>query len=295
VALSAGTFPRSVYDCPALALAMIEPPAGVAPGRRRARRRGQPGQLRERLQADWFDLAVRDESLLPPRAARAGAGAPPRYLAALGARCAEDVAGLRRRLGVAAPADAIAAGAPDGGRLGSRPVWTMWTRLATAGASSASASLLYVVVMSPPELPGQAEAHDFERYYADRHLRQIVEEIGYLRASLFAAASLPGDRWRNEPGRYLAVYQAAGEQALHRQAARVRAMADLSFDGAPPAWASRRVAWRAAFRPMRPAAGSRRAGCREDPATWPVAGLAGRSGTPAQAVSDRLDSRAADE
>jgi hypothetical protein len=130
----------------------------------------------------------------------------------------------------------------------------MWTRLAATGSSSGEASFLYVVVMSPPELLGKAGADEFERYYAGRHLREIAEEIGYLRASLFAAARLPGDRRRPGPGRYLAVYEAGDQQALQRQAARVQAMPGLTFDGAPPAWASRQVAWRAAFRPVaRPA------------------------------------------
>lgn len=172
----------------------------------------------------------------------------------------------------------------------------MWTRLATAGSSPGKAFLLYVVVMSPPELVGRAGADEFERYYAGRHLGEIVEEIGYLRASLFAAASVPDDKWRNGSGRrYLAIYEAADEQALQRQAVRVQAMADLSFEGAPPAWASRRVAWRAAFRPMALSAGSHSAGRHEDPDTWPSADLAGRIDAAAPAVPGRLDSGESDE
>lgn len=146
--------------------------------------------------------------------------------------------------------------------------------------------MLYVVVMSPPELADRAGADEFERYYADRHLGEIVEEIGYLRASLFAAASLPDGGWRHGPGRYLAVYEAAGEQALQRQAARVQAMASQRFDGAPPGWVSRRVAWRAAFRPMAPLAGSGRA---------EAAGTRCGQAEPAPAVPDGLDSRGPDE
>jgi hypothetical protein len=250
VAPAAGTPPRSVYDCPALALVLIEPPAGGPHGRPdRTRRRGEAARLRERLKDAWFDFAVRDESLLPRPEAGLGGGRPPRCLAALGARSPDDAAGLQRRLGVVAPDS----------------VWSMWTRLAATGSSSGEAAFLYVVVMSPPEFLGKAGADEFERYYAGRHLAEIAEEIGYLRGSLFAAADLPGERWAPGPGRYLAVYEAADQQALHRQAARVRAMPGRSFDGAPPAWAARQVAWRAAFRPgARPAGPD---GSRFPPAT----------------------------
>lgn len=242
---------RSVHEAAALALVLIDSPADRAPGQPDAphRRRG-PGPFLERLQAGGFSFTTRDESLLPLRAARPGAAAAPRHLAALGLGSAEDAAFLRQRLGVAAPHDATPTGVADACGRGRRCAWTLWTRLAAAGPSSGEAPWLYVVVMSAPELAGEADADEFERYYADRHLQEIIEGIGYLRGSLFAAASLPDDSWRHGPGRYLAIYEAPDSRVLQRQAARVQVMASLPFHGAPPAWASRRVAWRAAFRPM---------------------------------------------
>lgn len=249
--LPAGAPPRSVYDVTVLALVLIGPRTDGSAGQPdEACRHGEPDHLLERMHAGGFDVAARDESLMPLLAAHPGAAPAPRHLAALGLRCAEDAAGLQQRLGGAARRDATAIGVADAGTLGRRPVWTLWTRLAATGPSSGEAPWLYVVVMSPPEFAGEAGISEFGRYYADHHLGEVVEETGYLRASLFAAASPPDDSWRHGPGRYLAVYEAAGRQPLQRQAARVQAMASMSFDGAPPAWASRRVAWRAAFRPM---------------------------------------------
>jgi hypothetical protein len=130
-------------------------------------------------------------------------------------------------------------------RRKAKTVWRMiWQQLASLGSAENPPTSIFLVGMNVPEQTSDAELAEFNRFYTETHVPEVMASGGYQRATrfeLYRAFAHP------EPGcpRFLAVYEAdsaATEQREERRSSR----APLS--AGPPTWEAHDTIWRLVYR-----------------------------------------------
>jgi hypothetical protein len=130
-------------------------------------------------------------------------------------------------------------------RRKAKTTWRMiWRQLASVGSAANPPDSIFLVGMNVPERTGDADLADFNRFYTETHVPEVMAYGGYARATrfeLFQAFAHP------EPGcpRFAAVYEAdaaATEQRQERRSSRGQ------LSSGPPAWEAHETTWRLVYR-----------------------------------------------
>ncbi|MBV9899165.1 MAG: hypothetical protein JO020_33835 [Chloroflexi bacterium] len=136
-------------------------------------------------------------------------------------------------------------------RKKAKTTWRMmWRQVSTCGApeDSAPAESIFLVGMNVPPQTTDEELADFNRFYTETHVPEVMAYGGYQRGTrfeLYQAFAHP------EPGspRFVAVYEAdatATEQRNERRQARG------TLSSGPPAWEAHDTLWRLVYRRIPP-------------------------------------------
>jgi hypothetical protein len=134
-------------------------------------------------------------------------------------------------------------------RKRAKTVWRMlWRQVSSSGAADALPESIFLVGMNVPAETGESELADFNRFYTDTHVPEVMSYGGYARGTrveLYRAFAHP------DPGcpRFCAIYEAdaaATEQREQRRAARG------TLSSGPPAWEAHDTLWRLVYRRIPP-------------------------------------------
>jgi hypothetical protein len=131
-------------------------------------------------------------------------------------------------------------------RKKAKTVWRMiWRQLASAGNSDAQPETIFIVGMNVPDATDASALEEFNAFYTDTHVPEVMARGGYARGTrfeLFRAFAHP------VPGcpRFCAVYESEADMPEDRPASG----GDLS--SGPPAWENRDTVWRLVYRRVPP-------------------------------------------
>ena len=131
-----------------------------------------------------------------------------------------------------------------GGRLRAHIVWRMtWRRIATCGSSEAPPDSIFLVGMNVPEDTDAAGLAEFNSFYTNIHLPEVVAAGGYTCASRF---ELFREFLHPRPGcpRFCAVYE-ADASATQQQRQR---LSQARLSPGPPVWEKHDTRWRLVYR-----------------------------------------------
>ncbi|HLZ30951.1 MAG TPA: hypothetical protein VKV73_26840 [Chloroflexota bacterium] len=134
-------------------------------------------------------------------------------------------------------------------RRRAKTVWRMlWRQVAVAGSSAQPPASVFMVGMNVPPDTDATGLAEFNAFYTETHLPEVMAGGGYARATrweLYRAYAHP------EPGcpRFCAIYEAdvaATEERETRRAAR------MALSSGPPAWEQHDTLWRLVYRLIPP-------------------------------------------
>jgi len=131
-----------------------------------------------------------------------------------------------------------------------QPWWRLiWRRLVPkeGDLGLAGAPYLFLVGMDVPAGTNAADLADFDQFYTNTHVPEVVANGDFLRGNRF---ELRNDLRHPEPGapQFLAVYE-GDEQARENRAKRAANLIPApSFSSGPPAWEAHATAWRLMYR-----------------------------------------------
>jgi hypothetical protein len=134
-------------------------------------------------------------------------------------------------------------------RRKAKTVWRMiWRQVSTAGSTDQLPESIFLVGMNVPQQTTDAELADFNRFYTETHVPEVMTYGGYARGTrveVHRAFAHP------DPGcpRFCAIYE-ADAQATEQRAARREARGTLS--SGPPAWEAHDTLWRLVYRRIPP-------------------------------------------
>jgi hypothetical protein len=134
-------------------------------------------------------------------------------------------------------------------RKRAKTVWRMlWRQLSATGSTDQAPESIFVVGMNPPADADADELAEFNAFYTETHVPEVMASGGYARATrheLYRAYAHPA------PGcpRYCAIYEADAAATDGREARRA---ARGSRSAGPPVWAKRDTVWRLVYRLIPP-------------------------------------------
>src|ERR1051326_7008738 len=134
-------------------------------------------------------------------------------------------------------------------RKRAKTTWRMlWRQIAGRGSLDAPLESIFVVGMNVPPATSETDMADFNRFYTETHVPEVMAYGGYARATRF---ELYRGLAHPEPGapRFVAVYEADAAATEQRQARR-EARGKLS--SGPPAWEAHDTLWRRTYRYIPP-------------------------------------------
>jgi hypothetical protein len=125
----------------------------------------------------------------------------------------------------------------------------IWHRLVPPDGDlgSAAAPYLFLVGMDVPTDTSAGDLQDFNHFYTNTHVPEVVAAGDFLRGNRY---ELRSDLRHPKPGspRFLAVYE-GDEKALATRARRAaNPSAGSPFSSGPPAWEAHATAWRLMYR-----------------------------------------------
>jgi hypothetical protein len=134
-------------------------------------------------------------------------------------------------------------------------VWRMlWTRVSRFGEPAEPARYLFMVGMDPaPGSDADARA-EFDRFYTDVHVPEVVAAGGYLCGTRLRRLGEPGAPTPTRP-EFCAVYdadEAAGRAKLASFETRSTGRPRAAYSEGPPSWQGRTTAWRLLYRRVTP-------------------------------------------
>jgi hypothetical protein len=130
-------------------------------------------------------------------------------------------------------------------RKRAKTVWRMiWRQISVSGSTEQPPESVMLVGMSPAPEADAAGLAEFNTFYTQTHVPEVMTAGGYARATRF---ELYREFAHPAPGcpRYCAVYE-ADATATEQRAARRAARGPLS--SGPPAWEQRESIWRLVYR-----------------------------------------------
>ena len=134
-------------------------------------------------------------------------------------------------------------------RKKAKTVWRMlWGNIATVGSASQPPESIFVVGMNIPSDTHDKGLAEFNKFYTETHVPEVMRYGGYTRATRF---ELYREFAHPAPGapRFLAIYEAdtgATEERIKRREARP------PLSSGPPAWERHEVMWRLVYRRIPP-------------------------------------------
>jgi hypothetical protein len=134
-------------------------------------------------------------------------------------------------------------------RRKAKTVWRMlWRQVSVTGSAEAPPESIFLVGMNVPPATTESELADFNRFYTETHVPEVMEYGGYARATRF---ELYRGLAHPDPGspRFVAVYEAdaaATEQREKRRNERPH------LSSGPPAWEAHDTLWRLVYRRIPP-------------------------------------------
>jgi hypothetical protein len=134
-------------------------------------------------------------------------------------------------------------------RKKAKTVWRLlWQQLATIGSADQPPESIFLVGMNVPASTTETELADFNTFYTETHVPEVMAYGGYQRATRF---ELYRGLAHPEPGapRFVAVYE-ADAAATEERAARREKRGALS--SGPPAWEAHDTLWRLVYRRIPP-------------------------------------------
>jgi hypothetical protein len=130
-------------------------------------------------------------------------------------------------------------------RKKAKTVWRMlWRQLATVGSSDRAPESIFMVGMNIPADTDAAGLADFNEFYTETHVPEVMQYGGYTRASRF---ELYREFAHPAPGtpRFCAIYEADAAATEQRQARRETRAA---LSSGPPTWEQHDTLWRLVYR-----------------------------------------------
>lgn len=132
-------------------------------------------------------------------------------------------------------------------RRKSKTMWRMiWRQLAVRGSVSQPPESIFLVGMNVPPDTNEAQLAEFNEFYTNTHVPEVMARSGYDRATrweLYRGLAHP------EPGspRFCAIYE-AGAKATEERAAR----REGQLSSGPPTWEQHDTLWRLVYRRIPP-------------------------------------------
>jgi len=129
-------------------------------------------------------------------------------------------------------------------RRKAKTAWRMiWRQISTTGQGAPLPEFIFIVGMNVPADTDEASLNDFNAFYTDTHVPEVMAAGGYTRGTRFEvyrAFAHP------EPGcpRFCAVYESS--------AAPTRAAGTGTLSSGPPAWERHDTLWRLVYRLIPP-------------------------------------------
>ena len=179
-----------------------------------------------------FELAVADIRGIPG----------PRFLAAYQIESRDGVqAYLDRNTGPGAQPPTYSPGPESWERHRSQRCRTMWRQLATYGSTSDALSSMYIVGIDPPPDASEADLEEFNDFYSNIHIEEIVHKHGFLRATRYECEHAIVRQPEGTP-RFLAVYESPKVDL------RVDSVGGPDLSVGPVCWQRHETLWRHIYR-----------------------------------------------
>jgi hypothetical protein len=136
-------------------------------------------------------------------------------------------------------------------RKRAKTVWRMiWRQISTSGSTNQAPESIFVVGMNVPADTDAESLADFNAFYSDTHVPEVMAYGGYTRGTRF---ELYREFAHPAPGcpRFCAIYE-ADTAATEARAQRRSARGTLS--SGPPTWEKHDTVWRLVYRRIPPLA-----------------------------------------
>ncbi len=134
-------------------------------------------------------------------------------------------------------------------RRRARTVWRMiWRQIADTGQTDRAPESVFIVGMNVPADTDDADLAEFNTFYTQTHLPEVMATGGYTRGTrveLYRAFNHP------EPGcpRFCAIYEA---DAAATESRATRRVVSATYSPGPPTWEKRDALWRLVYRRIPP-------------------------------------------
>jgi hypothetical protein len=134
-------------------------------------------------------------------------------------------------------------------RRRAKTVWRMiWQQVAAIGSTDQAPESIFVVGMNVPTDANADDVAQFNAFYTETHVPEVMASGGYARGTRFERYS---EFAHPAPGcpRFCAIYEADAPATNDREARRA---ARGSFSSGPPAWENHDTIWRLVYRRIPP-------------------------------------------
>jgi hypothetical protein len=134
-------------------------------------------------------------------------------------------------------------------RKRAKSVWRMiWRQIASTGSTEQPPESVFMVGMNVPADTDAPSLADFNAFYTDTHVPEVMASGGYTRAARF---ELYREFAHPAPGcpRFCAVYEADAAATASREERRA---ARGTLSSGPPAWEQHDTLWRLTYRRIPP-------------------------------------------
>jgi hypothetical protein len=130
-------------------------------------------------------------------------------------------------------------------RKKAKTTWRLlWRQVSVTGSADKPPESIFLVGMNVPAATTDAELQDFNTFYTQTHVPEVMAYGGYTRGTRF---ELFNGLAHPEPGapRFVAVYEADAESTEQREARRA---SRGTLSSGPPAWEAHDTLWRLVYR-----------------------------------------------